>query len=168
MTITLSHVLFVLFGLMVLGGAIAVVTVRNLFHAALWLMLVFFGMAGLYVLLEAPFFAAAQLFIYMGAIGILIIFAIMLTRAFMRQPMPRANEQWWLAALLTAVLLGVLVFLILQNIRPNIMAEAVPESTIHILGVTLVDPTGYALPFEVASVLLVMALIGAVTIVRER
>lgn len=168
MTITLSHVLFVLFGLMVLGGAIAVVTVRNLFHAALWLMLVFFGMAGLYVLLEAPFFAAAQLFIYMGAIGILLIFAIMLTRAFMRQPMPRANEQWWLAALLAAVLLGVMVFLILQNIRPNIMAEAVPESTIHILGVTLVDPTGYALPFEVASVLLVMALIGAVTIVRER
>lgn len=168
MIITLSHVLFVLFGLMVLGGAIAVVTVRNLFHAALWLMLTFFGMAGLYVLLEAPFFAAAQLFIYMGAIGILIIFAIMLTRAFMRQPMPRANEQWWLAALLAAVLLGVMVFLILQNIRPNIMAEAVPESTIHILGVTLVDPTGYALPFEVASVLLVMALIGAVTIVRER
>lgn len=168
MTITLSHVLFGLFGLLVLGGAIAVVTVRNLFHAALWLMLVFFGMAGLYVLLEAPFFAAAQLFIYMGAIGILLIFAIMLTRAFMRQPMPRANEQWWLAALLAAVLLGVMVFLILQNIRPNIMAEAVPESTIHILGVTLVDPTGYALPFEVASVLLVMALIGAVTIVRER
>lgn len=168
MTITLSHILFVLFGLMVLGGAIAVVTVRNLFHAALWLMLVFFGMAGLSVLLEAPFFAAAQLFIYMGAIGILIIFAIMLTRAFMRQPMPRANEQWWLAALLAAVLLGVMVFLILQNIRPSIMAEAVPENTIHILGLTLVDPTGYALPFEVASVLLVMALIGAVTIARER
>ncbi|RME30855.1 MAG: hypothetical protein D6793_12935, partial [Thermoflexia bacterium] len=114
MTLTLSHVLFVLFGLMVLGGAIAVVTVRNLFYAALWLMLVFFGMAGLYVLLEAPFFAAAQLFIYIGAIGILIIFAIMLTRAFMRQPMPRANEQWWLAALLAAVLLGVIVFLILR------------------------------------------------------
>lgn len=168
MTITLSHILFVLFGLMVLGGAIAVVTVRNLFHAALWLMLVFFGMAGLSVLLEAPFFAAAQLFIYMGAIGILIIFAIMLTRAFMRQPMPRANEQWWLAALLAAVLLGVMVFLILQNIRPSIMAEAVPENTIHILGLTLVDPTGYALPFEVASVLLVMALIGAVTIAQER
>ncbi|MGB9870786.1 MAG: NADH-quinone oxidoreductase subunit J [Anaerolineae bacterium] len=168
MTITLSHVLFVLFGLMVLGGAIAVVTVRNLFHAALWLMLVFFGMAGLFVLLEAPFFAAAQLFIYMGAIGILIIFAIMLTRAFMRQPMPRANEQWWLAALLAAVLLGVITFLILQNVRANIVTEAVPENTIHILGVTLVDPEGYALAFEVASVLLVMALIGAITIVRER
>ncbi|MGB9776102.1 MAG: NADH-quinone oxidoreductase subunit J [Anaerolineae bacterium] len=168
MTITLSHVLFVLFGLMVLGGAIAVVTVRNLFHAALWLMLVFFGMAGLSVLLEAPFFAAAQLFIYMGAIGILIIFAIMLTRAFMRQPMPRANEQWWLAALLAAVLLGVITFLILQNVRANIVTEAVPENTIHILGVTLVDPEGYALAFEVASVLLVMALIGAITIVRER
>lgn len=168
MTITLSHVLFVLFGLMVLGGAIAVVTVRNLFHAALWLMLVFFGMAGLYVLLEAPFFAAAQLFIYMGAIGILIIFAIMLTRAFMRQPMPRANEQWWLAALLAAVLLGVIVFLILRVGLNVVNARPVPEHTIQVLGVTLVDPEGYALAFEVASVLLVMALIGAVTIVRER
>lgn len=168
MTISLSHVLFVLFGLMVLGGAVAVVTVRNLFHAALWLMLVFFGMAGLYVLLEAPFFAAAQLFIYMGAVGVLIIFAIMLTRAFMRQPMPRANEQWWLAALLVAVLLGVLTFLILQNVRTIVLADAVPENTIHILGITLVDPEGYALPFEVVSVLLVMALIGAVAIVRER
>lgn len=168
MTISLSHVLFVLFGLMVLGGAVAVVTVRNLFHAALWLMLVFFGMAGLYVLLEAPFFAAAQLFIYMGAVGVLIIFAIMLTRAFMRQPMPRANEQWWLAALLVAVLLGVLTFLILQNVRIIVLADAVPENTIHILGITLVDPEGYALPFEVVSVLLVMALIGAVAIVRER
>lgn len=169
MTLTLSHVLFVLFGLMVLGGAIAVVTVRNLFHAALWLMLVFFGMAGLYVLLEAPFFAAAQLFIYMGAIGILIIFAIMLTRAFMRQPMPRANEQWWLAALLAAVLLGVLVFLILRvGLGEVARAQTVPEHTIQILGVTLVDPEGYALAFEIASVLLVVALIGAVTIVRER
>jgi NADH-quinone oxidoreductase subunit J len=164
---TLVQVLFILFGLIVLAAAVAVVTVRNLFHAALWLMLVFFGLAGIYVLLEAPFFAAAQLFIYMGAIGILIIFAVMLTRGMMRQPMPRANEQWWLAALLAAVLLGVLAFLILQNVTVA-TARTVPENTIHILGITLVDPAGFALPFEVASVLLVMALIGAVTIVRER
>lgn len=164
---TLPQILFILFGLMVLGAAVAVVTVRNLFHAALWLMLVFFGLAGIYVLLEAPFFAAAQLFIYLGAIGILIIFAIMLTRGVMRQPMPRANEQWWLAALLAVVLLGVLVLLVYQNVRVTVAAP-VPENTIHILGLALVDPEGFALPFEVASVLLVMALIGAVTIVRER
>ncbi len=164
---TMVQVLFILFGLIVLAAAVAVVTVRNLFHAALWLMLVFFGLAAIYVLLEAPFFAAAQLFIYMGAIGILIIFAVMLTRGLMRQPMPRANEQWWLAALLAAVLLGVFIFLILRNVTVT-TARAVPENTIHLLGLALVDPGGFALPFEVASVLLVMALIGAVTIVRER
>lgn len=164
---TLVQILFILFGLIVLAAAIAVVTVRNLFHAALWLMLVFFGLAGIYVLLEAPFFAAAQLFIYMGAIGILIIFAIMLTRGLMRQPMPRANEQWWLALLLAVVLLGVISYLIFRSVTVT-RAQAVPDNTIHLLGLALVDPQGFALPFEVASVLLVMALIGAVTIVRER
>ena len=79
-----------------LAAAVMVVTARKLFHAALWLLLAFFGIAGLYVLLEAPFFAAAQLFVYMGAIGILIIFSVMLTRGMMRQPGPQVNDQHWL------------------------------------------------------------------------
>lgn len=164
---TAQQALFLLFGVITLGAALAVVVSRNLFHAALWLLLVFFGVAGLYVLLEAPFFAAAQLFVYMGAIGILIIFGVMLTRQVMRQPMPRANEQWWLAAIMAVVLLGVLAWLAWQQPWPA-AAAAVPENSISLLGLTLVDPEGFALPFEVASVLLVMALIGAVMIVRER
>jgi len=164
---TLQQVLFLLFGGIALVAAVAVVTARKLFHAALWLLLAFFGVAGLYVLLEAPFFAAAQLFVYMGAIGILIIFAIMLTRGMMRQQMPRANEQWWLAGLLGLVLLAVLVTLVWQQPWET-AAAPVPEDSLNLLGLSLVDPEGFALPFEVASVLLVMALIGAVTIVRER
>ncbi len=164
---TLQHVLFLVFGAVALGAAIGMVTARRVFHAALWMLLSFFGVAGLYVLLEAPFFAAAQLFVYMGAIGILIIFAIMLTRGMMRQRLPRVNDQWWFAGLLAAVLLGVLAWLIWQGPWP-VSAAAVPEGSLHRLGTVLVDPEGYALPFEVASVLLVMALIGAVTIVRER
>lgn len=164
---TLVQLLFLIFGAIALGAAIGVVTARRIFHAALWLLLAFFGVAGLYVLLEAPFFAAAQLFVYMGAIGILIIFAIMLTRGMMRQRMPRGNEQWWLVGLLAAVLLGALVWLAWQ--QPWVTAAApVPEDSLSLLGLALVDPAGYGLPFEVASVLLVMALIGAVTIVRER
>jgi len=164
---TLQQALFLVFGAITLGAAIGMVTARKVFHAALWMLLSFFGVAGLYVLLEAPFFAAAQLFVYMGAIGILIIFAIMLTRGMMRQRMPRVNDQWWFAGLLAAVLLAVLAWLIWQ--QPWVAsARAVPGDSLNRLGVALVDPEGFALPFEVASVLLVMALIGAVTIVRER
>jgi NADH-quinone oxidoreductase subunit J len=165
--VTLQQILFVLFGVIALGAAVAVVTVRNLFHAALFLLLAFFGVAGLYVLLEAPFFAALQLFVYMGAVGILIIFAVMLTRRMMSERMPRANKQWWLAMLLAVILLTAMAWLALQ--RPWVAtAGAVPEDTIGVLGKALVDPEGFVLPFELASVLLLIAFIGAVTIVRER
>ena len=164
---TVQQVLFFLFGAIALGAAIGMVTARKVFHAALWMLLAFFGVAGLYMLLEAPFFAAAQLFVYMGAIGVLIIYAIMLTRGMMRQRLPRVNDQWWFAGLLAAVLLVVLVWLVWQHPWATTTAAA-PEDSLNRLGLTLVDPEGFALPFEVASVLLVMALIGAVTIVRER
>ncbi len=164
---TLQQALFLLFGLIALGAAVGVVVARRVFHAALWLLLAFFGVAGLYVLLEAPFFAAAQLFVYMGAIGILIIFAIMLTRGMMRQQMPRVNDQWWLAGLLALILLGVLAWLVWQQ-PPVVASRLVPEDSLNWLGLALIDPEGFALPFEVASVLLVMALIGAIAIVRER
>lgn len=164
---TPQQILFIVFGAVALVAAGAVVTVRNLFHAALWLLLTFFGVAGLYVLLEAPFFAAVQLFIYMGAIGILIIFAIMLTQGIMRGERPRFNEQWGLAAVFSAAMLALLVWLTWQ--KPwTVTAEAVPENTLDLLGLALTSPEGFVLPFEVASILLVIALIGAVTIVRER
>ncbi|MBN1954515.1 MAG: NADH-quinone oxidoreductase subunit J [Anaerolineae bacterium] len=160
-------VLFVIFGAITLAAAIAVVTARNLFHAVLWLLLAFFGVAGLYVLLEAPFFAAAQLFIYMGAIGVLIIYALMLTRGVMRQQVPLVNDQWALVAVLAVALLAVLSWLFLQHTWPTV-DQAVGPDSLRTLGEALVDPGRYGFPFEVASVLLVMALIGAVTIVRER
>jgi len=163
---TLQQIFFFVFAALTLVGGLAVVTARKLFHAALWLLLTFFGVAGLYVLLEAPFFAAAQLFVYMGAIGILIIFAIMLTRGIMRQDAPRFNEQWWLAGLLAIVLLVVLGWLAWQQPWTT-TAAPIREDSLHLLGLALVDPEGFALPFEVASVLLVMALIGAAMIVKE-
>ncbi len=164
---TVQQIIFLLFSAVVVAAAVAVVTVRNLFHAALWLLLSFFGVGVIYVLLEAPFFAAAQLFIYMGAIGILIIFGIMMTRGMMRGLVPPANDQWWLAGLLAAALLLVLVVLARQVLWPA-TAGSVADDSLRQLGLALTDPQRYALPFEVASVLLVMALIGAVTIARER
>jgi len=164
---TLEQVLFIVFGVITLGSALLVVTRRNLFHAALFLILSFFGVAGLYVLLEAPFLAAMQLLIYVGGIAILIVFAIMVTRDIANPDIPGANRQWWAAVLVSLALCGVLGWTVLNHDWGGIPGP-VPERSIVILGATLVDPKGMALPFEVASVLLLVALIGAVTIARER
>lgn len=164
---TLQQVLFIIFGIMTLGAALVVVTRRNVFHAALFLILAFFGVAGLYVLLEAPFLAAAQMFIYVGGIAILIIFAIMLTRDIMNPNVAGANRQWWLAALVSLSMCGMMGWVVLNH-KWAITPGDVPAESIVNLGKALVDPAGLVLPFEVASVLLLVALIGAVTIARER
>ena len=143
------------------------VTRRNVFHAALFMILSFFGVAGLYVLLEAPFLAGVQLFIYIGGISILIIFAIMLTRDMMDPSTVGRNSQWIAAAVVTVALCAVLVWTVM-SFDWAATSGAVPEDTITRLGKALVDQEGLALPFEVASVLLLVALIGAVTIARER
>lgn len=167
MQITVQHILFIVFGAITLGSALMVVTRRNVFHAALFLILAFFGVAGLYVLLEAPFMAAVQLFIYVGGIAVLIIFAIMLTRDIMTDEAPAVTGQWWAAALVMVALCAVLGWMALSHVWGG-QAGPVPENTIAVLGKALVDPQGLVLPFEVASVLLVAALVGAMTIARER
>jgi NADH-quinone oxidoreductase subunit J len=167
MQVTIQKILFVVFGGITLGAASLVVTRRNVFHAALFLILSFFGVGGLYVLLEAPFLAAMQLFIYVGGIAILILFAVMLTREMMNPNVVGRNRQWWAAALVAVALCGVLGQVVLNH-EWGAVPGPVPEHSIAILGTTLVDPEGFALPFEVASLLLLVALIGAVTIARER
>jgi NADH-quinone oxidoreductase subunit J len=164
---TLEQILFIIFGVLTLGAALMVVVRRNVFHAALFLIVSFFGVAGLYVLLEAPFLAAMQLFIYIGGISILIIFAIMLTHDLMDPEEPGANRQWVVAALVAVALCLVMGWMAFHH---NVGASPgpVPENTIVLLGNALVDPEGLVLPFEVASVLLLVALIGAATIARER
>jgi NADH:ubiquinone oxidoreductase subunit 6 (subunit J) len=164
---TLQQILFILFAAITLGAALVVVTRRNVFHAALFLILSFFGVVGLYVLLEAPFLAAVQLFIYIGGIAILIIFAIMLTREMMSPDLPGANRQWRAAALVAVALCGVLGWVVLSH-DWGTAPGPVREDSIVNLGRALVDPEGFVLPFEVASVLLLAALIGAVTVARER
>src|SRR5579859_6010691 len=93
---------FVVLSLLVLGGGIMVVADRNLFHGALWLLVSLFGVAGLFVMLSAPFLAAVQVLVYMGAIVILIIFAIMLTRRVMGAR-ETVNERWPLGLLMSAL-----------------------------------------------------------------
>jgi NADH-quinone oxidoreductase subunit J len=161
----IQTVVFVIFSLITLGAALAVVTSKNLFHSALFLILSFVGVASLYVLLEAPFLAAVQILVYVGAIAILIVFAIMLTRRLMAKDLVQRNAQWGWSAL-GAVLLFVALGLILLQVNWPVVEAAVPKETISILGQDLMGR--YVMPFEVASVLLLVALVGSIIIARER
>ena len=107
-----EQILFVLLTIITLGSALVVVTHRNLFHAALALMVSFAGVAGFYITLDAGFLAAAQLLVYIGAISILIIFAIMMTRRLMQATEQPFNSQRVLSifgALVSFAILAVVI-----------------------------------------------------------
>ena len=167
---TLQHILFFVIAAMSLGAAMMTVSARNLVHAALWLIVTLFGVAVLFVLLNAAFLAIVQVVIYIGAIAILMIFAIMLTRRVMQDSSANFNSGWPLAALLALILFGGLGFLLSQwggfsTVAPNLPANLDP---LRSLGTALVSPDAYVLPFEVASVLLLAALIGAMVVAAEQ
>ncbi|MGD8903074.1 MAG: NADH-quinone oxidoreductase subunit J [Anaerolineae bacterium] len=162
-----TQVIFIILSAVALIGALGVVLSRNLFHAAIFLVLSFVGVAGFYVLLEAEFLAMIQILVYVGAISILIIFAIMLSRRLMSPDFRASNEQWLWALVAAVALFAILVIVLIQVDWPVAQAE-VPSGTLVELGKALVDPGQYLLVFEVASVLLLVALVGAVIVARER
>jgi NADH-quinone oxidoreductase subunit J len=162
-----AYIVFVILSAVALVGAVGAVTSRNIFHSALFLVLSFIGVAGFYVLLEAELLAMIQLLVYVGAIAILIIFAIMLSRRLMSSEFKARNEQWILALLAAVVLFAVLAVVLWFVQWPTAQAEA-PTDAIVMLGEALVSPDQFLLPFEVASVLLLVALVGAVIVAREK
>lgn len=147
----------------VLAG-VGVVVGRNILRNALALILAFLGVAALYVLLEATFLAAVQVLIYVGAIAVLIIFAIMLTERLMKGGRA-TNEQWWVVLVVSALLAAILIFLV-GAVEWQVTSTEIRGDPIADLGRALL--TTYLLPFEVASLLLLMALVGAIIIARER
>lgn len=166
---TTLQVIFLVASAVTLGAALMVVTSPKLVHAALWLVLAFAGIAVWFVLLEANFLAVVQIAIYIGAIAILIIFTVMLTRRVMADTGPQTNRTWWIAALVALILFGALVGMVLQS---PALAQSVappitdPNGSLKELGLSLVDVNRYVLPFEVASILLLAAMIGAIVIAR--
>jgi len=161
----MQSVIFAILAGITLGSALMVVTSRNLLHCALWLIVSFFGIAGIFVLLQAEFLAVVQVLVYIGAIAMLIIFAIMLTRRIMDPQLPRFNSQWGLVGGFAALLFVGLAAVVTRVGWP-VAAGEVPADAIAQLGADFVGV--YAVPFEIASVLLVVAMIGAIIIARER
>jgi len=168
--ITVSLVIFVIVALITLGSALMVVTARNLVHAALWLVVALFGVAILFGLLQAGFLAVVQVVVYIGAIVILIIFAIMLTRRNVLESGPRFNENWGWALGISVGVFAALVWMIISWQGFHIQAQPLDArfDSVAELGRALVSANGFVLPFELASVLLLAALIGAIVIAWER
>jgi NADH-quinone oxidoreductase subunit J len=173
-----EQIIFILISLFTLVTAWVVVTNRNLFHAALALMASFLGVAGLYVMLDAGFLAAAQLLVYIGAISILIIFAIMLTRRMMQTSETPFNSQPLLGGVTAVGVFAVITFVIYRigdfwPLRPDAAHQfgarpdvepAILLDSVAALGRSFVSPDAYVLPFELASILLLAALIGSILI----
>ncbi len=158
------YVAFFVLGAIALIGGLLVASLRNVMHAALALMMSFMGVAGIYVLLEAEFVAAVQVLVYVGAISVLILFAIMLTRGLMTRTLPTENNQWIGAATLAVLLFAVLFFIAVGTNWPQGQTintgDLIPK-----IGTELM--TTYVLPFEIASLVLLAALIGAIVIARD-
>jgi NADH-quinone oxidoreductase subunit J len=165
MAITFLHVVFLAIAGFTLLCALGVVVSRNLFHSAIWLIGAFAGVAGLYWLLEAEYLAIAQILIYIGAIATLIVFAIMLSRGMMIGRTQMNNFQTGISAVV-AVLLFVLISFVLLQVNWPVVEQAILADPIPLIGEALV--TTYFIPFQVIAVLLLVALVGAIMIARER
>jgi NADH-quinone oxidoreductase subunit J len=134
------------------------------------LIVTLFGVACFFVVLNAGFLAIAQVVIYIGAIAILLIFAIMLTRRVAQDSGPQINANWIWAALIAVMLFGGLVWTnsLWPGFRSPLPLLPARIDTLRMLGEALVSPNAYAIPFEIASVLLLAALIGSIIVASDK
>lgn len=161
----ISQIVFLIMTILAIGGAIGMVTSRRLFHSALYLILSLFGVAGYYVLLSAGFLAVVQLMVYIGAVAILILFAIMFSRQGMSTGQTQRNHQWWVSLIIAAVLLAVLMVTV-NSVEWPVSDVQPPDNTVEQLGLAFLG--SYLIPFLVVGILLSVALIGAVILAREK
>jgi NADH-quinone oxidoreductase subunit J len=163
-----QNIAFWIIALAMAGAAIGVVRSQNVVHAALYLVVVLAGAAAQYILLAAEFVAWVQVLIYIGAVVILFLFGIMLTRAPMRGDTDLDNDQRWPAAVVSLFLLGVIVALVVDAFGAD--EVKVNNSLLRVGKSATVGSAifrNFVVPFEVVSMLLLASLVGAVVIARR-
>jgi NADH-quinone oxidoreductase subunit J len=158
-----DDVLFVLFAAVMLGSALLVVTLRDIIRSGLAMIVCFGSLAGLYVLLGSPILAAAQVLVYIGAISVLVLFAIMLTQTKAGPSRLVFQTQWWAAAL-AAVVLVVIITAVVASTDWGAVAVRVQSTTSDVARL-LFDQ--YTLPFEAVSVLLLAAVVGGIFLAKR-
>ena len=172
MEFTLKTFIFYGFALMTVASALLVVTVRNIVHAAFSLMVTLFGVAGLYVFLQADFLAATQVIVYVGGILVLILFGVMMTSGRFEMPVQvKSHIERGQLFLGGAVALALFMLLLTVIANTPVWKNRIDDGT-ELLPTTeqigkLILNGPFLLPFEVVSVLLLVALIGAALISRK-
>ncbi|GCF06649.1 NADH-quinone oxidoreductase subunit J family protein [Dictyobacter arantiisoli] len=171
----LATLLFWIFAVIMVGAALLVVGLRDIVHSALALVVVFAMAAGVYVLLDAEFIAIVQILIYVGAVTILVLFALMLTRIEGQRHTNPTNKLWPVAAVICVAIGAVIVYAFSESkhavsttIAASDVVKQLPNNVVRI-GQLLYSPTNYSyvLPFEIASLVLLVAIVGAIVIGRE-
>jgi len=164
----MEDLLFYIFAAIVIGSAAVVVLSKNIMYSAFSLLFTFFGIAGLYVLLFADFVALTQIMVYIGGILVLIIFGVMLTTKITGVDIKTGTtgKVQLITASVVVAIVAVTLIMLFTNVEWVSRVFVQPNTTIEGLGFALM--TKYLLPFEVASVLLLIALVGAALIARRK
>ncbi len=164
----MNELIFGYFAAVILVSAVLMITRRNPIHSVLFMLLLFFHIAGVFVLLNAEFLAAVQLIVYAGAILILYLFVVMLLNVDRESASARANRHWPWAAVFGVLIAVEIMVLVLRGTFPaeaSVAAQGGGGQGIQALGIALYQQ--YALPFEVASVVLLVGLVGAIMLAKK-
>jgi NADH-quinone oxidoreductase subunit J len=164
----INQLIFLYFAAVIILSAVLMITRRNPVHSVMFMLLLFFHIAGVFVLLNAEFLAAVQLIVYAGAILILYLFVVMLLNVDRESKAARANAYWpWITAF-GLIVLAEIALLVVRGSFPadtgRIMTAAAGAG-VRDLGVALY--TNYLVPFEIASVILLVGLVGAVMLAKK-
>lgn len=178
---TLSYIAFFVLAAITLSAAILTITRRNAVHSAIFLIITLLSVGGLYLLMQAEFLFAVQVILYVGGIMVLFLFVIMLVKVEEARHQAQFNRQWWVALLVVAFLglewgyvlyRGHDAFVIepaqtIESAGPASAAEPAPEEgNTQRIGTVLYR--NYMLPFEIASLLLLVAMVGAVVMAKRK
>jgi NADH-quinone oxidoreductase subunit J len=164
-----QNVFFYLIAAVMAFSAIRVVTVKNVVHAAMYLVLVLAGVAAQYILLASEFLAVTQVLIYIGAIVVVVLFGVMLTRAKLGEDVNLTNDYWYVGAFTAVILFVLLATSLLDHFGDEPLDQANAETQLANNTEQVADAIfgPYLVPFQAVSVLLLAALVGAIALARK-
>ena len=163
----MNKLIFIYFAVVILTSAILTITRRNLVHSIMFMLLLFFHIAGVFVLLNAEFLAAVQLIVYAGAILILYLFVVMLLNVDRERSAVRANRFWpWMVGF-GIVIAGEVVLLIARGMFPAETDQPMQLAGTGVKELGIILYQKYLVPFEIASVILLVGLVGAVMLAKK-
>lgn len=167
---TLQQIAFIILSVFALGSAILVITRRNAVHSVMWLVVTLFSVGGVYLMLHAEFLFAVQIILYVGGIMVLFLFVVMLVNLDLAAKQSQFSRQWLLGLVTVAILAAELVYGLYRGRQGSELAPAAlgPPAGGNTEAVALSLYQTYMLPVEIASILLLVAMVGAVIMAKKK